>query len=125
MRLQHLGLAAVTLLAACGGEPAVDDALKRDLEAASAGSIEMAPRSGQQIVSADELVPIAKPAVTRTRRVTAPAPKPKPRIRQVAPASSEPSAPRPVSAPQVSPPPPGGYKTIDEVIRNAPFPIKP
>jgi hypothetical protein len=103
----------------------VDDALKRDLEAASAGSVEMAPRSGQQIVSAAELVPVSKPAVTKARRVPAPAQKPTPVTRQAAAASNEPSAPRPVSTPQVSPPPPGGYKTIDDVIRNAPFPIKP
>jgi hypothetical protein len=103
----------------------MDDTLKRDLEAASAGSVEMAPQSSQQIVSATELVPLSKPAVTKTRRVPAPAPKPKPRTPQVAPVSNEPSAPRPVSTPRVSPPPPGGYKTIDEVIRNAPFPIKP
>jgi hypothetical protein len=122
-RLHILTVAATLLLVACGGQPSMDDAMKRDLEAASAGSIELAPRAGQQIVSASELVPQAKPVVTKTRRV--PAPAPKPHTPQVAPTSNEPTAPRPVSTPKVSPPPPGGYKTIDEVIRNAPFPIKP
>jgi hypothetical protein len=103
----------------------MDDAMKRDLEAASAASIELAPKNGRQIVSAAELVPQAQPVVTKTRRVPAPAPKAKPHTPQVAPVHNEPSAPRPVSTPKVSPPPPGGYKTVDEVIRNAPFPIKP
>jgi hypothetical protein len=103
----------------------MDDALKRDLEAASAGSIELAPKGGQQIVSATELVPLSKPVVTNTRRASAPAPRPKPHTPQVAPADDEPAAQRPISTPKVSPPPPGGYKTVGEVIRNAPFPIKP
>jgi hypothetical protein len=126
MRYRLVTLSVATLLiAACGRQSSVDDAMKRDLEAASAGSIELAPKSGQQIVSAAELVPQPKPVVTKTRRAPAPAPKPKPHTRRVVPASNEPAAPRPVSTPSVSPPPPGGYKTVDEVIRNAPFPIKP
>jgi hypothetical protein len=123
--LPLLTISVALLSAACGGDPSLDDALKRDLEAASAGSIELAPKGGQQVVSAMELTPQAKPVVTKTRRVPAPAPRPKPHNPQPAPASNEPTAPRPVSTPKVSPPPPGGYKTIDEVIRNAPFPIKP
>jgi hypothetical protein len=124
-RILSVGIAL--LVAACGpsSQSSMDDAMKRDLEAASAGSIELAPKGGQQIVSAAELVPQTKPVVARTRRAPAPAPKPKPHTPQVAPASTEPTAPRPVSTPKVSPPPPGGYKTVGEVIRNAPFPIKP
>lgn len=127
-RIQAGVLAAAALfIVACGRGASMDDAMRRDLEAASAGTIELAPKSGQQVVSAAELVPQAKPLVTATKRAPAPAPTPtpNPRTPQAAPVSNEPSATRPVSAPKVSPPPPGGYKTVDEVIRNAPFPIKP
>jgi hypothetical protein len=124
-RLPILSVGLALLTAACGSQSSVDDALRRDLEAASAGSIELAPKGSQQTVSATELVPLSKPVVSNTRRAEAPAPRPKPRTPQVAPATEEPSAPRPVSTPRVSPPPPGGYKTVGEVIRNAPFPIKP
>ena len=124
-RIPVLSVGIALLAAACSSQSSVDDALKRDLEAASAGSIELAPKGGQQIVSATELVPLSKPVVTNTRRASPPAPRPKPHTPQVAPSTDEPSAPRPVSTPKVSPPPPGGYKTVGEVIRNAPFPIKP
>lgn len=117
---------SITLLVAACGSPSVDESLKRDLEAASAGSIELAPSGGQKVVSAIELAPQSKPVVTSTRRVPAPAPTRRPQIPQdSAVTNSEPAAVRPSTTPQVSPPPPGGYKTVGEVIRNAPFPIKP
>ena len=131
-------IAAITL-AACSGKPEVDDQLRRDLEAASAGSIELAPMgAGTKVVSGIEQPRRAVPRPTAPRpkappmeseRVAQspdPAAVPDPRVAQQAPASSEPVATRPVSnRPAVSPPPPGGYKTVGEVIRNAPFPIKP
>jgi hypothetical protein len=123
---QHLlAIASALLLAACGQRSSMDDAMKRDLDAASAGSIELAPRSGTPLVTAAEIVPQAKPVVAATRRAPSPAPAPERRTPHVAPTSDEPAATRPASTPRVSPPPPGGYKTVGEVIRNAPFPIKP
>ena len=49
---------------------------------------------------------------------------PAPRVTQPAPAAQS-SRPVVFDANVIAPPPPGGYKTVDEVIRNAPFPIKP
>jgi hypothetical protein len=123
----HISIMVVAgaLLAACGRQPSIDEEMKRDLEAASAGSIELAPSGGQKVVSAIELAPQAKPQVTKARPAQAPARTP-PRVTlQTTTAAPEPAAPRPSSAPKVSPPPPGGYKSVGEVIRNAPFPIKP
>lgn len=131
-------IAAALALAACSGTPAVDEQLRQDLEAASAGAIELAPMGGgTKVVSGVEQVrretprptaPRPKASPVQSGRVTEsrdPAPAPEPRVVQQAPVSNEPAATRPVSAPKVQPAPPGGYKTVDEVIRNAPFPIKP
>jgi hypothetical protein len=131
-------LAATLAFAACAREPEVDAQLQADLQAASAGSIELAPiGSGTKVVSNVEQVPRVTPRPTAPRpkappsesnRVAQsedPAPTPEPRVVQQAPVNSEPVAVRPTSAPRVQPPPPGGYKTTGEVIRNAPFPIKP
>lgn len=118
---------AALALAACDRAPAVDEDLKKDLEAASAGAIELAPMgTGTKVVSGVE-------QVKRTQPKTAAAPPKSPPVeRAVAQTqdpsptpSAEPAAVRPTSAPKVQPPPPGGYKTVGEVIRNAPFPIKP
>ena len=128
---------AALALAACGKSPSVDAELKADLEAASAGAIELAPMgSGTKVVSGVEQVqraqprptaprPKAPPVETQVAESPDPAPTPEPRVFQPAPVSSEPAATRPSAAPKVQPPPPGGYKTVNEVIRNAPFPIKP
>lgn len=129
-------LAAALALAACNRAPEVDEQLKADLEAASAGGIELAPMgAGTKVVSGVEQVQRAQPRPTAPRPNAPPSenqagpqnpePTPDPRVAQQAPASNEPAAVRPTSAPKVQPPPPGGYKTVDEVIRNAPFPIKP
>lgn len=123
VHMKYLAVLAV-LAAACGQQPPMDEQMQRDLEAASAGSVELAPRGGQKVVSAIELAPLSKPAVAPTRRIPAPSPQRETKILQPAP-RAEPAAARPASAPRVSPPPPGGYKTMDEIIRNAPFPIKP
>ena len=131
-------LVAVVALAACNRAPEVDDQLKKDLEAASAGSIELAPMgSASRVVSGVEQVKRALPRPTAPRpkappmeseRIAEspdPVPSPEAQVVQQAPASNEPAAVRPSSRPAVQPPPRGGYKTVDEVIRNAPFPIKP
>jgi len=112
------------VLAACGGQPDdMDPQLKADLEAASAGTLELAPSGGSTaVVSGIE-------QVGRTEvRNTAPRPRTQVTARTKTPtpqSSPEPAATAPVSRPAVQPPPPGGYKTVDEVIRKAPFPIKP
>lgn len=121
-------LAAALLGGACGSQNAMDDAMRADLQAASAATVELAPRpAGQQVVSAIESKNPTQPRVAPVRRATAPARTPQPETRQVTRTaeSQEPSAARPATRPAVQPPPPGGYKTVNEVIRNAPFPIKP
>ena len=103
--------------------------MKRDLEAASAGAIELAPRGpALKTVSALEQKQPVAPAVTPARRVTTPAntpaqaPQPTQQARTNEPVAP---APSPASRPKVQPCPPRGCKTINDVIRNAPFPIKP
>jgi hypothetical protein len=136
-----LAIFALSAVAACGkSTPAEDAALRRDLDlvGSSDSGLELAPRSGSQaVVSADELIPVGnrskastKPAlVTRhplaraaSRRVAAPvsASAPHDSVTTAAPATQ-----RPLPASAVSPPPPGGYKTMGEIIRKAPFPINP
>jgi hypothetical protein len=128
---KHIGsfsVAAAVLIAACGPSSTVDEAMQADLDAASAATIEMAPRGqGTKVVSAIESKNPTQPRVTPVRQVSAPARTPRPETPQVTQAARapEPTATRPATTPAVSPPPPGGYKTVGEVIRNAPFPIKP
>lgn len=119
--------ACALLLAACGRPSTMDEQMKQDLDAASAATIEMAPRgSGTKVVSALEQNKAIQPRVAPVRHVSAPAKTPPPTAQQPQQVTAaEPAATLPVSAPKVQPPPPGGYKTVDEVIRNAPFPIKP
>ena len=117
---------ATLLIAACGRASTVDDQLKQDLEAASASTMVLAPNGGgQRVVSVIEQTGKVQPRVTTSRKAVAPARTLKPETRQTAETSTEPVARVPSSRPAVSPAPPGGYKTIGEVIRNAPFPIKP
>jgi hypothetical protein len=145
-----IGIAALAALAACGGKSApvqASDDLKRDLELASGQGIELLPNASRTtVVSAIEQTGTAEPAPAPTRvrtptpkprqaqprqpRRVAPQPRPQARVvRAPAPAPErqvERPEPRPTyGADVISPPPPGGYKTVDEVIRNAPFPIKP
>lgn len=113
-------------LGACGRQSTMDEQMKRDLEAASAGSIELAPSGARtSVVSAVESKQPVVPKVTPTRRAPAPAQTPPPVTPQVTNTNTDPIATRPSTRPAVSPPPPGGYKSVNEVIRNAPFPIKP
>ena len=137
--------AAVTLaaLAACGRTaPATDAALQRDLDLAKGQGLELAPQgTARSTLSADELSPPGSHARSIAQQVSkSPAP------RQAAPARTEPrvmaehqapppshdsvvatapATPRPSAAGAISPPPPGGYKTMGELIRKAPFPINP
>ena len=136
--LTGIALAGTALaLAACDRAPDVDAQLKKDLEAASAGAIELAPRgTATTVVSGVEQMQRAQPRPTAPRPKAPPAerevaqspdpmPTPDPVVVQQAPVRNEPAASRPTNTPRVQPAPPGGYKTVGEVIRNAPFPIKP
>lgn len=124
-QLTLVTLVTLALAAACGRQPAIDDQMRKDLEAASAASVEFAPMGGgTAVVSGVEQVQPSQPRVAPVRRTNAPAQTP-PREQPQAQPSKEPAAVSPASRPKVQPPPPGGYKTVDEVIRNAPFPIKP
>jgi hypothetical protein len=137
-----IGLATLATLAACGGKSApvqASDDLQRDLRLASGAGIELLPNAARtQIVSAVEQSGTAQPAPAPIKART-PVARPKPRRVALQPrvARTPARAPtperqieRPSSRPifdanVISPPPPGGYKTVDEVIRGAPFPIKP
>jgi hypothetical protein len=144
-------VAAVSLaaLAACGRTaPATDAALQRDLDLAKGQGLELAPQgSARSTLSADEL----SPSGNRTKSTAQQASK-APEPRRASPAQSEPkvaqretpaipavavaqshdsvvatvpATARPSAAGAISPPPPGGYKTMGELIRKAPFPINP
>jgi hypothetical protein len=139
---------SLTALAACGrNAPTGDAALQRDLDLAKGQGLELAPQPSTALLSADELLPAgsrsrpAAPRPTATHR-TPPA-RPATTASQVAERpAAEPAAPRASardsavavapapatnrpSAGAISPPPPGGYKTMGELIRRAPFPINP
>jgi hypothetical protein len=122
----RLATASLAVLSACGRTSALDEQMKEDLQAASASTMEMAPAAGgMRTVSAIEQTGKVRPEVTKSRKATVPAGTPRPETPQIAQKSAEPAATVPLSRPAVSPPPPGGYKTMGEVLRNAPFPIKP
>jgi hypothetical protein len=112
-------------LAACSRQGSMDEQMKQDLEAASVSTMELTPGGGgQRVVSAIEQVRPGQPAPTKRAPAAGPAKAPQtpqtPRETATGPAAT-----RPTQRPAVNPPPPGGYKTINEVLKNAPFPIKP
>jgi hypothetical protein len=148
-------LAAALLLAgalACSSKsstPTLASDLQGDLEAAKSSSIELANEGARrtQVVSAEELttVPAAGPdrAVTKVPRLavhkakvgSTPAPSPASSPTVLAPTPEGPvlatdtlrpmgSRPTP-SAPSATPSRRGGYKSVGDVIRDAPFPINP
>ncbi len=118
-------LVLTALSAACSRSPEMDAQMRADLDAASTATVEMAPRGpATKVVSAIESKNPMQPVVAPVKKTVAPARTPRPETPTVV--AEEPIARAPVSAPpKVQPPPPGGYKTVGEVIRNAPFPIKP
>ena len=143
-----IGLAA---LAACGRTaPSTDAGLQRDLDLAKGQGLELVPQgSARSTLSADELSPAGnharstaqqvskaraprEVAPARTRAEVAERPAAQPQAQAPAPQphdSAVATAPVPAatraSAGAISPPPPGGYKTMGELIRKAPFPINP
>ena len=138
---------AIAATVACGGGAATEQAdvgsdLQRDLDLAAAAGVVTAASNG--VVSAQEQLPHAqqarptatRPATSRPRQTTpavpaaepvetvaeAPAPDPEPQV--VAPAPA-PATQRPAPVIRQQPAPRGGYKTVGEIIRDAPFPIHP
>ena len=143
--------AAVALMAAAAcGKPAADQSLagdlQRDLDLAAAAGVTTAASNG--VVSAQEQLPHsgqARPSTASRPSSSRPlaaspavaAPKPTETLAEApAPVAEQPAAepavvtPAPAPAPRpapvrVQPAPRGGYKTVGEVIRDAPFPIYP
>jgi hypothetical protein len=129
---------ALSSLAACNrATPTADAALQRDLEAARS---QAAQASANMNIAPDEVIPAGNrsraraqlPRVERVRHSPAPSPAPAPRVASAAPTAahdsaiaSAPATPRPSAQGAISAPPPGGYKTMGELIRKAPFPINP
>ena len=112
---------AALCAAACGRQASMDDQMKKDLDAAAVSTMELAPNGGgQHVVSALEQLPYGQQPAAKKTSPTKP-----PEHPQTVQASNEPAATRPVQRPAVNRPPPGGFKTIGEVLKNAPFPIKP
>ena len=126
-RLFLTSLSTALVLAACNRAPA-DDQLKKDLEAASVGTVELAPNgAGTNVVSALESKQPMQPKVTPVRRTMPPVPEPtpQPQTRQVAHTSTEPTATAPRQLPASSVSTPRNPKSMGQIIRNAPFPINP
>src|SRR5262245_57898899 len=133
-------------LAACSHSSTSDDTLKRDLDLARSTSLELAPRTpGTQVVSSIEETPgairtkaaakVRAPSKTpathgSSQTVTASRVPEHPRnpanpTAETEAASSLPATPAPSPTPVPTPQRRGGYKSVGEIIRNAPFPINP
>ena len=142
VRLWIPGLALAGAAACSGSGSSVSEDLRRDLELARGQGLELAPRGGDQsTVSAAELLPrgVKTPTVSAARtpaKTRAVAPKPATPAVAEAPHSEEAPAPvaptpdparpqAPSAKPAMNPAPPGGYKSMGELIRKAPFPINP
>lgn len=134
---------ALSALAACKrATPTTDAALQRDLDLARN---QAAQASANMNIAPDEVIPAGNrshaplPRAEKVRRSAAPVRTPAVSVSRptvaaatrapvathdtavaVAPATQRPSAEGAISAP-----PPGGYKTMGELIRKAPFPINP
>lgn len=151
---RRLGLTTAALAvigaAACSKPAPTDDALQRDLQQASSSLTMLPNASGTAVVSAIEQTPSATPRAAKRQqtpkrtpqRVTArpaaavtaatstpevdheelPAPTTTQPTRENLPAAPAPRAPQ---GRATQAPPPGGFKTIEEVMRKAPFPINP
>jgi cell division septation protein DedD len=144
-RVASSALVVLATLAACGRSSTSNDSLKRDLDLAGSTSLELAPRSaGTNVVSAIEETPGAVPAKSAAkvrapsnapvahkpvRRASVAAATERPQEQASAPqetaASQLPATPAPTPTPVPTPQRRGGYKSIGDVIRNAPFPINP
>ena len=123
---------ALAALAACNrAAPTSDAALQHDLDLARGQGLELAPQGGTKLVSANELLPAGnrtRTTSTVARRATpraTPAPQPAASHDSAIAEAPAPALPRPDAQKAVNAPPPGGYKSMGEIIRRAPFPINP
>ena len=139
-RLMLAGVAATVALAACGQGGSAPIDLGRELDVATGDSMGLLPNRGAtQFVSAIERTPGWAPAATPVKQ---PTPSPRaiaqpvktpvrtgnegPAVEAVVVAPKAPAAtPAPTPTPTPTPHRRGGYKSVGEVIRNAPFPINP
>ena len=140
-----VGLALVAACAKPSSTATADSALQRDLDRAAATGVDLASRggTGTDVVSAVERTgggtavrtrtPVhtaAKPSTTQATVAAVPAtPPPQAPAPQVVVVPDD-TAPAPVAAPrprpaQQTPGRRGPYKSVGDVIRNAPFPINP
>ena len=127
---RSIAMLSVFAVAACGRADATTNAdLERDLEQTRVAEFEMANRNSKKtdVVSARERIPTG----TRTPARRAPAAQSAPPTTmapEVAdatpPVDTSATSTRPRPMPQ-TPPRRGPYKTVGEIIRDAPFPIKP
>jgi hypothetical protein len=145
LRRQLSFFAGVVLssVAACNRPTTTADAaLQRDLDLARNQSSQA---SASMNIAPDEVIPAGNrsravlPRSERVRRLATPAPTPA--VNSALPVVStamsappathdsavavDPATPRPSAQGAISAPPPGGYKTMGELIRKAPFPINP
>ena len=125
-------VAGVVALGACNQADATPNAeLERDLEQTRLSEFELANRNAKRtdVVSAAERIPTSERMPTRRAPTLTPNKAPVEKAPAVT--SRDPSidtsvtAPRPRATPQTQPARRGPYKTVGEIIREAPFPINP
>lgn len=111
LRRTVVALTLATAVACSATKPAPSSELERDLEAAKLSELEMAGARGQRtnVTSAIEQIPTSP----KQPKVAATTPD----------KSAQDAAPCPSDPPKATPK--GEYKSTSDVIRNAPFPIKP
>lgn len=127
--LEQVGTGSSFELAPAGGATQVMSAIELSPKAPAATPApsptrarvaQSAPRPKQQVVRA----PAPRPRAVE--RAPAPAPAPEPARAVAEEVEMEAPAPAPRSAPQgAGAPPPGGWRSVDEVIRNSRVPINP
>jgi outer membrane biosynthesis protein TonB len=138
------GVVAAVGLAACGRGDIAPVDLGHELDVATGDTSGLLPnRGGTQFVSAIERTPGSKPAVSAPVKRPTPTPKaekqpveapvkvkePQAEAEAVAvvpaPAPAATAAPTPTPTPTPTPRRKGGYATMGDIMRNAPFPINP
>lgn len=121
-RLSLAGLALFGVVACSQADSAPPSELERDLEATKMAEMEMANAGGQRtdIVSSVERIPTGE----KKPMTKAPTPTASPESTTVAEVLGMP-APRPRAPEPPKPTRTGPYKSTSDVIRDAPFPIKP
>lgn len=150
IRLMVAGMVAAVGMAACSSGDAKPVDLGRELDVATGDTSGLLPnRGGTQFVSEIERTPGPVPAVAAPVKRATPTPRaqpkpveapvtvkePQPQAEAVATAPAPTTAPAPSAVPSSTPTPSsvptptprrkGGYSTMGDIIRRAPFPITP